>query len=899
MNKAQERNEPPRDPEEDSLGGLIDDLCDQFEARWKAGERPRIEDLLGHVADEHRRDLLTHLLGVELHWRRRNSETPSPDEYTQRFPQDRETIDDLFSEDDPSPSVTNNQAETVFLRSEPQSSTVSGESRQLGSYRLEEELGRGGMGVVYRAWQASADRFVALKLIRRDRLESLPRDRQAGVIHRFEHEAQAAGRIEHDHIVTVYEVGEINGEHFFSMRYVEGQSLTDLLQDGSIDGRRAAAYLEPVARAVHEAHLHGILHRDLKPQNILVDAKTDRAMVVDFGLAKLAEGAEGMTEAGDVMGTPPYMSPEQAKDSSQVTAKSDVYGLGATLYHAVAGRPPFQANSVLETIRLVADETPLPPRQIDPQIDLDLETICLKCLEKDPTRRYASAEAFADELRRYLKHEPIEARPLNALGRGARWCRRYPVVASLLCCTIVFFMAALAASIVGYVQTSTALAVSERNYQWARDTVDRFYTRVSEEWLLNQPGMQPLRQELLELALSYYERFAEERGDDPTVRDELAVTAYRLGRITEQLGSVEKAEQWYRRALKIQEELVAQRPQDPQLRQALGDTLIAMGGIFLAQKNLEEAKASYQRAAEVRQQLVDEDYGDCELQRKLANAYMNLGVVARESGDPQEARRRITDAQAIRHEILTRDRENMKTRRDLAKGCFNLANLCISIEPMESTGTSPNLEEALSNLEEALGLFEELLTTQPNDQTNQKQTAVTALQYGDLLWHLERPEEARQPYQRALELMRHLAYLNPDVPNYRFDLARTLMNLGTVRRGQTPDANAETADHFAEARWILEELVAEYQGEPKYKRDLGATLWAIGTLSLDMGDQESALQLLEQAQQYFKELCRDYPENGGYAQWLKDLNRRLEEVRSSQPPPEPDESADSLPEETQ
>lgn len=873
----------------------MEDLCDEFESRWRRGERPKIEDLLGHVSEEQRRNLLAHLLGVELHWRRRNSEIPAIEEYAQRFPQDWEIVDDLFSEGKQVPSVANAQSETVHFRCETHDSTVLGQSRRLGNYQLVEELGRGGMGVVYRAWQASADRYVALKLIRKDRLESLPRDRQSSVIHRFEHEAQAAGRIEHDHIVTVYEVGELDGEHFFSMRYIEGQSLNDLLKDGSIDGRRAAAYLEPVARAVHEAHQHGILHRDIKPQNILIDAKTDRALVVDFGLAKLAEGAEQMTEAGDVMGTPPYMPPEQAVDSSQVTAKSDVYALGATLYHAVTGRPPFQATSVLETIRMVADLPPLSPRQIDPRIDRDLETICLKCLEKNPSRRYPSAESLADELRRYLNREPIEARPLGIAGRSLRWCRRYPVVAVLLCCTIVFFIAALGASIVGYVQTSSALAVSERNYQWARDTVDRFYTRVSEEWLLNQPGMQPLRQELLELALSYYERFAKERADDPTIRDELAVTAYRLGRITEQLGSLEKAEQWYRRALNIQEDLVAHSPDDPQLRQALGDTLIAMGGVFLAQKKLDEAKADYQRAAEVRRQLADDDPGDCELQRKLANAYMNLGVVARESGDSQEARRRITNAQAIRHEILSRDRENVNTRRDLAKGCFNLANLCISNEPAESHGTSANLEEALSNLKEALGLFEELLTSQPNDQTNQKQIAVTALQYGDLLCHLERTEEARQPYQRALELMRHLAYLNPDVPNYRFDLARTLMNLSTIQRGQASDAKEDTANNFAEARWILEELVAQYPAEPQYRRDLGATLWATGNLSLNMGDRESALQLLQQAQHHFEQLCRDDPENEGYAQWLEDAKRREEEIRSTGPHNGPADRADSGP----
>ncbi len=858
----------------------MEDLCDGFEASWRRGERPRIEDLLGHVSEEHRRNLLAHLLGVELHWRRRKSETPAVEEYAQRFPLDREIVDDLFSEGKQVPSVANAQSETVHFRCETHDSTVLGQPRRLGNYRLVEELGRGGMGIVYRAWQASADRYVALKLIRKDRLESLPRDRQSSVIHRFEHEAQAAGRIEHDHIVTVYEVGELEGEHFFSMRYVEGQSLNDLLKDGSIDGRRAAAYLEPVARAVHEAHQHGILHRDIKPQNILIDAKTDRALVVDFGLAKLAEGAEQMTEAGDVMGTPPYMPPEQAVDSSQVTAKSDVYALGATLYHAVTGRPPFQATSVLETIRMVADLPPLPPRQIDPRIDRDLETICLKCLEKNPSRRYPSAEALADELRRYLNHEPIEARPLGIAGRSFRWCRRYPVVAVLLCCTIAFFIAALAASIVGYVQTSSALAVSERNYQRARGTVDWFFTRVSEESLLNQPGLQPLRQDLLEQALRYYEQFVEERGDDPTARDELAVNAYRLGRITEQLGSVEEAEAWYRRALKTQEELVAERPQDQPLAEALGDTLNAMGQIFLTRRDLTEAGDFYRRAVQVREKLALSAPDRAERQRKLANSNMNLGVVAREAQQKEEARRLFLKAQTLRYAILQRDEENTNARRDLAMGCYNLANLCTSEEPMDVPG-------ALKNLEEALTLFEDLVANQPNDLTNNYRTAITARLYGDLLCHLGRVQEARQPYQRALDLMHRLAYLNPDVPGYRQQLAGIHMNLGL-----TFDNPNDKAKSFTEARRILEQLAAEYPDSPEYRRDLAATLCAVGNLYADTGDRDNALELVRQARESFEQLCQEYPNDDEYARLLKKVEEQEAAIAASRKRDETDAPQD-------
>ncbi len=867
MDKPQQRNESSEPRQEDLLTQLIDDLCDEFEARWRSGKQPRIEDFLEHVSEEHRRELLGHLLALEVHWRWRNAESPTPEEYTRRFPRDLETVEDAFAASPKHPSATKASAETILASEDAPTATSPANARRLGHYRIVEELGRGGMGIVYRVWQESADRYVALKLIRRDRLEALPPDRQASVIHRFEHEAQAAGRIEHDHIVPVYEVGQIEGEHFYSMRYVEGQSLNDLLKAGPLDGRKAAAYLEPVARAVHEAHLHGILHRDLKPQNILIDGKTDRALVVDFGLAKLAEGAEGMTEAGDVMGTPSYMSPEQAKDSSSVTAKSDVYGLGATLYHAVVGHPPFQSATVLETIRQVVDEAPVAPRQSDPRIDLDLDTICLKCLEKTPAQRYASAEALADELRRYLNHEPIEARPLGVAGRTVRWCRRYPLVASLLCCTLLFFVAALLAGAIGYVQTRAALAISEQNYQRARGTVDWFFTRVSEESLLDQPGLQPLRRELLEQALKYYEQFVKERADDPTARDELAANAYRLGRISRQLGSIDDAENWYRRAIAIQEELLAERPGDQSLTAALGDTLNAMGEIFLTRQDLEQARAFYQRAVRVRGRLALAAPGDSERERKLANSVMNLGVVARESQQEGEARSRFLEAQNHRYEILKRDPENVKTRRDLAMGCYNLANLYTSLVPMDA-------QRALENLEEALHLFETLLAAQPNDITCNYRTAVTARLYGDLLCHLGRLAEATPTYQRALDLMRHLAYLNPDVPDYRQQLAGVEMNLAL-----TLDDRADTAACFDEARQILEDLTARYPDNPDYRRDLAATICAIGNLVAEKGETDAALQLVRQARVHFERLCRDYPERAEYARLLQKVKTQEASIK--------------------
>ncbi len=299
----------------------------------------------------------------------------------------------------------------------------------LHGYEILGKIGIGGMGVVYRARDLRLNKIVALKVIRPDQLEDLPPEKRQQWLDRFRKEARAAARSEHANVVTVYDVNESHGQRYYSMRYVEGRSLADILRDGPLPNHRAAAYLETVARAVHYIHSCGVLHRDLKPKNILVD-QNDHPLVADFGLAKWREDASESTQTLGPLGTPPYMSPEQAQYPVRVTAASDIYSLGATLYALVAGRPPFQAALPLETLRQVIFEDPVPPRQLNPAIDRDLELICLKCLQKEPHKRYASAEQLADELKRYLKHEPLKVtRPVRPPERLWRWCRRNPGLA--------------------------------------------------------------------------------------------------------------------------------------------------------------------------------------------------------------------------------------------------------------------------------------------------------------------------------------------------------------------------------------------------------------------------------------------------------------------------------------
>jgi len=308
--------------------------------------------------------------------------------------------------------------------------------RYFGDYQLLEEIARGGMGVVYKAQQVSLQRVVAVKMILKGEMAS------SADVERFQHEARAAANLDHPNIVPIYEVGEHEGQQYFSMKLIESTPFSG-------DPQGSVATLSKVARAVHHAHQRGILHRDLKPSNILID-QNGEPHVADFGLAKQMaspgrESGEGATKSGAIVGTPAYMAPEQARAEKSLTTAVDVYSLGAILYEWLTGQPPFRGGDPLSTLLKVIDEEPVKPRSLNASIPRDLETICLKCLEKNPARRYGSAQELADDLERWLHGEPIHARSVSWSERASKWVRRRPALAALLLVLLLGVPAAIAA----------------------------------------------------------------------------------------------------------------------------------------------------------------------------------------------------------------------------------------------------------------------------------------------------------------------------------------------------------------------------------------------------------------------------------------------------------------------
>jgi eukaryotic-like serine/threonine-protein kinase len=901
-------------------------------------------------------------------------ETPDRPSWLQRYPHLADELAAFFADEarfdglmaplkaaTPTPRSALVPTDTLRLRSAGNgfAPPPAAPERGFGDYEILREAARGGMGVVYKARQRSLNRVVALKMIR-DGEWATPQD-----VHRFRLEAEAVAQLDHPNIVPVYEVGEWRAAgtgapvHYFSMKWIDGGTLADLLASGrwsaaGKEGQRAAARLiAQAARAVHYAHQRGILHRDLKPANILLGGGgqtpgngrpgpgdgTDRLggdgsallpgpgslfpLITDFGLAKRLSADEPLTQTGVAVGTPSYMAPEQAspapgragRGGAGLTMAADVYSLGAILYELLTGRPPFRGETMLDTLRELLEREPERPRAFNPRLDRDLETICLKCLQKDPGRRYPSAEAFAEDLERFLAGEPIQARPVGAPERVWRWCRRNPALAATSLLAALALPAALALLGLIAVNESRHSALlkeealkyrlkhdeaqghlrdaerqraeaekqrlaavkhsneadrqrerEEQSFRQAHRAVNDFYTRLAGD-LQTKSGLQPLQKKLLEAALGYYRNFLNQRKDDPRLKRELADAQFSVAHISSEVGSRVEAAAAYSKALAIYEELLRDKPGNVTLRIKAADACYGLARMLSVTGRPKEALAQHGRAREYYQALLRDHPNHPGALAGLSDIHGALGAMHRQAGRLAEAYEATREAVAIREKLARDDPRDSRRQGALALYYNNLGVIESHLGRQDA---------ALKSYEKAKLIRERLVRKDPRGSRPRMGLAASYRDIG-LTYRLKGdPKKAMEFLQKAREMRAQVAQENPRLMQAQTDLASSHLDVGGMLREAAarktgPERKkmiSEALVCLEQARKLQEKLVGIDPVSPYLRSDLANTLFFIGNLHEGTGSPGKALQAFAKARALLTKLAADVPDTPLYASRL-------------------------------
>jgi serine/threonine-protein kinase len=696
----------------------------------------------------------------------------------------------------------------------------------IAGYDVLDLLGRGAMGVVYRARQHGLKRVVALKTILAGAHAS-ERD-----LARFRTEAESVARLHHPNIVQIYEVGDHAGRPFLSLEYVDGESLSRRIAGQPLPAQEAATMVRTLAQAMQYAHERGIIHRDLKPSNVLV-ASDGQPKIADFGLAKPVDDDSGQTHTGSVVGTPSYMPPEQAEGRiADIGPRSDVYALGAILYEALTGRAPFRAARMVDTLDQVRWNYAVSPSVLQPGTPRDLETICLKCLEKEPAKRYASAAELAADVDRYLAGKPIHARPVPLRERAWRWCRRNPAVASLSGALLVAVVAAFAGSLAfaaalyqekaateaALEQAETNLraaeenaAVARANEEKARKNADLAIDRQNKgvhhvaglaeqtQKLLRrrsadpkiEPVLRPVRDELLQNTRRHLLEMAKEVWGNELTSFSSAYAHQVLGDRFRDLGMVREALAQYQQAHEDAKKVALDRPDEDRGRGNWGLMLARLGDVEIELRgDVATAEALYRQALAKQQDIEDHPgnnfYTPTDHQRIKANYVFRLGEARTLSGDPTAAREHFARALSMRRAWLAADSASMPAKGYTAQACLCLADIC---------GRLGDEDAMRARFREGIDLVNELLAKTPHHDFK-ADLAEAYIMNGDALCRLRKYEEAKSYYDKCPPLL--TAAINQDSESIRYLglIARMRYGQGVVALA-TKDAQA--AQRFADA----------------------------------------------------------------------------------------------------
>jgi tetratricopeptide (TPR) repeat protein len=751
-------------------------------------------------------------------------------------------------------------------------SSPPGPPTQVGRFHILRELGRGGFGIVFLAEDPTLGRQVALKVPRGETLLD------ADLRKRFVWEAETAAKLSHAHIVPVLEAGEAGAILYIATEYCPGTTLAEWLEQRQQPAppRSAATLMATLAEAVHYIHSRGILHRDLKPRNILLTTRAEGSSsgpsdvrqdlerflpkVTDFGLAKVLERDGGDTKSGTAVGTPRYMAPEQVRGRlKEIGWHTDVYALGVILYELLTGRPPFQGDSDQDTGEQILSQEPVPPSRLGVKVPRDLETVCLKCLQKEPGKRYGSARDLADDLRRFLNGEPIRARPVGWVERLGRWCRRNPVVAILLSIVALLVIlsgtgsVAAVARIIDARNRAAALAVAEaearekaeRNLRAALVVADEYFTQLSDSPELKEHAVEQLRRNLLRKAVQIYQQFLAEWGEIRELRDQLANVYHRLGAIEFEVGSKPEAIQHLREAQSLYEQLAGEQPDVAGHQIGLVKTYLALGSFLKQMGKVDQARRVLHQALDLVEALLHQAPRTPRYREDQGSCHDGLALVCRQLKDTQAAEYHYLQAIAIRERLIQDHPAVPEYKSQLATCYNNLANF---------RRYTRSLADAEEYYRKALRRQEQLRDENPHSIRIRFELARTYYNLGQVVMLSRREAEAEEWYKRALDIQVKNLQAHPTVHEYQYAVANSQGSLGQIYHQTQRPRHAEAA--FREALALHERLVQDNPDIVGYVQDLATTYAFLGQLAEDGGQSSAALNWYDQAIATYEKVLR-------------------------------------------
>ncbi len=736
-------------------------------------------------------------------------------------------------------------------------------------YEILGVLGHGGMGVVYKAREVALDRLVALKVVTAGAHASPEQ------LDRFRGEARAEARLRHPHIVQVHAVGEHQGFPYLSLEYMDGGNLAQRIARQPQPPREAAQLIYMLARTMAFAHQHGIIHRDLKPANILLQQRettnqADRTRedtreknasqtrtltgsssyssessnswftcvpkIADFGLAKSLEDESGHTRTGSLMGTPGYMSPEQASGGSKhIGPGADVWALGVILYELLVGRPPFQGVTMMDTLEQVRTREPVPPTQLQPKVPSDLETICLKSLRKEPSQRYTSAEALTEDLRRFLAGEPILARPVGSLERLTRWCRRNPRLAVLSVAVLLLLLTVAAGSTV----FAFVLDARQRETERARQDAENNATLAHE-----------------------HERRADENARIAMNRQQLALNALRvvIDKVQNELkavpGTAEARRDILESAMRVLRDSLARTDRPGLADLGLASAHNIMGDILLEQGKRDEAVPHFNESHAILEQLYRVNPNSDKAAGNYAVALWRQGDLALDTrNDVAEAIALFRRALRLQEDSLTlppqgRELTTAEIRRNIARSYHRLGQLTLRADP-------DNLAEAEEYFQKARDILEEVIPAE-NTPDNHQRLSQVAFDLAVLSEKRKQPEKAQRAYDVCLAMRKKLVEDNPSSTRSKLDLVDLCGKVGdqALFRGDT-----ESALRYYREAIAPNEQLAKTSGQPGVRKLLGLNYYRLATAYLRRGDAAAAEENYKKCLDVRTRLNNDIPNN--------------------------------------